>query len=202
MNIGIDIDGVLCSEMLFQLVYGTKFCCDNKLNFSELSPYKPETKDIFNWPASKDFTFWKEYYLHYLTTSEFVYPDCSETIQSWYKSGHKIFIISQRNQTVLDKLKISADIALITANWLKEQSIPYHYLILTEESKESIIKKQKISIMIDDNPQLLLSVQKYANVICFRSLYNLHCSLHDIPVVSSWKELNRKVEILRVLSEK
>lgn len=202
MNIGIDIDGVLCSEFLFQLVYGTKFCCDNKLDISKLSPFTLETKDIFKWSENIDFAFWQKYYLHYLTTSEFIYPYCAETIQSWYKFGYKIFIISQRNQTIFARLKIPGDIKLITTNWLKKQDIPFHHLILTEESKESIIKKQKISIMIDDNPHLLLSIQKYTNAICFRSHYNLQCSLGDIPIVSSWKELNEKIEKLRISIEK
>lgn len=45
MNIGIDIDGVLCSEDLFQLVYGTKFCYQNDINCHILSLFSSERKD-------------------------------------------------------------------------------------------------------------------------------------------------------------
>ena len=71
MNIGIDIDGVLCSEDLFQLVYGTKFCYQNDINCRILSPFSSETKNRFLWSSEKDKRFWKENYLCYLTTSEF-----------------------------------------------------------------------------------------------------------------------------------
>ncbi len=41
----IDIDGVLCSEDLFQLVYGTKFCYQNDINCHILSLFSSERKD-------------------------------------------------------------------------------------------------------------------------------------------------------------
>lgn len=189
MNIGIDIDGVLCSEDYFQLIYGAKYCSENALAIAAFSPFESETKEIFGWSPEEDILFWKEYYLHYLSTSEFLYPNCAGIIQKWHKSGHKIFIISNRRQSALYKLGISKNMSQLTENWLRNNGILYHQLILTEDSKESIIQEKNISLMIDDNPQLLMLLSTYMMVIGFRSHCNSQYSLSDIPIVSSWKEL-------------
>lgn len=189
MNIGIDIDGVLCSEDFFQLTYGVKYCSERSLNIPAFSPFKSETKDIFNWSYEEDILFWKEYYLHYLITSDFLYPNCAEIIQKWHKSGHKIFVISNRRQSTLNKLGIPQNMSQLTENWLRKNGILYHQLILTEGSKEPIIQEKNISLMIDDSPQLLVLLSAYMMVIGFRSHCNSQYSLSGIPIVSSWKEL-------------
>lgn len=48
MNIGIDIDGVLCSEDLFQLVYGTKFCYQNDINCHILSLFLQKERTAYH----------------------------------------------------------------------------------------------------------------------------------------------------------
>ncbi len=202
MNIGIDIDGVLCSEDFFQLTYGIKYCTEKAINIPAISPFQPETKEIFGWSSEENLLFWKEYYLHYLTTSEFIYPDSTKIIQKWYENGHKIFIISNRKQSVLNKLGISQNMEQLSENWLRENKIPFHQLILTDGSKESFIQEKNISLMIDDNPQLLISLSLYMTVIGFRSHCNSQYLLANIPVVSTWKELEHEFNRLTILKEK
>lgn len=198
MNIGIDIDGVLCSEDFFKLTYGIKYCSEKVINIPAISPFQPETKEIFGWSSEENFLFWKEYYLHYLTTSEFIYPDSAKIIQKWYENGHKIFIISSRKQSALNKLEIPQNMEQLSENWLRENEIPFHQLILTEGSKESIIQEKNISLMIDDNPQLLMSLSLYMKVIGFRSQCNSQYLLANIPIVSSWKELEHEFKRLTI----
>ena len=198
MNIGIDIDGVLCSEDLFRLVYGTKYCCENELNFSKFLPFSPETQDTFGWSSKEDMLFWQKYYLQYLTTSDFIYPDCSEIIQSLYESGHKIFIISQRNQATLNQLQINENMMQLTHNWLCKNKIPFHKVILANLPKEKYIRENSISLMIDDNPQLLMALSKHMMVIGFRAHCNLETLFTNIPIVSSWKELECRFKKLNI----
>lgn len=202
MNIGIDIDGVLCSEDYFQLTYGIKYCSENSINISTFSPFHSETKEIFGWSLEDDTLFWKKYYLHYLTTSEFIYPDSVRTIQKWYKSGHQIFIISNRNQSMLNKLEIYQNMNRISFNWLCKNKIPFHQLILTKGSKESVIQEKNISLMIDDNPQLLSLLSTYMMVIGFRSHCNSQYSFTNVPIVSSWKQLEQEFHKLIIQKEK
>ncbi len=86
----------------------------------------------------------------------------------------------------------------LTEKWLRENEIPFHQLILTEGSKESIIKDNNISLMIDDNPQLLMSLSLYMIVIGFRSQCNSQYLLANIPIVSSWKELDHEFNRLMI----
>lgn len=194
MNIGIDIDGVLCSEDLFQLVYGTKFCYQNDMNCRILSPFSSETKDRFLWSSEDDKRFWKENYLYYLTTSEFLYPDASEVICSLYRDGHKIYLISHRKQSLLNKLEIHENMESLTLDWLNRNNIPFHQLILAEKPKEYYIRQLNISLMIDDNPKILEELSHYINVIGFRAHCNLQYFLPNIIMVSSWKELEGKLK--------
>lgn len=202
MNIGIDIDGVLCSEDFFQLTYGIKYCSEKALNITAFSPFQPETKEIFGWSSEVDLLFWEEYYLHYLTTSEFIYPDSTEIIQKWYESGHKIFIISNRKQSTLNKLGIPQNMEQLSENWLRGNGIPFHQLILTEGSKKSIIQEKNISLMIDDDPQLLMLLSPLMMVIGFKSHCNSQYLFANIPVVSSWKELEHEFHRLTILNQK
>lgn len=194
MNIGIDIDGVLCSEDLFQLVYGTKFCYENDINCSILSPFSSETKDRFLWSSEDDKRFWKENYLYYLTTSEFLYPDAPEVIRSLYRDGHRIYLISHRKQSLLNKLEIHENMESLTMNWLKRNNIPFHQLILAEKPKQNYIRQLNISLMIDDNPKILEELSHFITVIGFRAHCNLHSILPNIVMVSSWKELEGKLK--------
>ena len=147
MNIGIDIDGVLCSEDFFQLTYGTKYCCQKELKISKFSPFSKETKDIFGWSSKDDHDFWKINYLYYLTTSAFLYPFAAEFIQNLYKNEHNIFIISQRSQTILDKLEIPANMEFLTREWLEKNHIPFHQLILAKRLKQFYVDKLNIDLM-------------------------------------------------------
>lgn len=194
MNIGIDIDGVLCSEDLFQLVYGTKFCHQNDINCRILSPFSSDTNDRFLWSSEDNKRFWKENYLYYLTTSEFLYPDASEVVRSLYQDGHKIYIISYRKQSLLNKLEIHENMESLTVDWLKRNNIPFHQLILAEEPKQYYIRQLNISLMIDDNPKTLEELSHYITVIGFRAHCNLQYSLPNIVMVSSWKELEDKLK--------
>lgn len=202
MNIGIDIDGVLCSEDLFHLTYGMRFCSEKSINIPTFLPFGSETKEIFGWSSEEDTLFWKEYYFHYLTTSEFLYPNCTEIIQKWYESGHKIFIISNRQQSALNKLGILQNMRQLTENWLRKNDILFHQLILTERSKEAIVQEKNISLMIDDNLQFLLSLSPYMMVIGFQSHCNSQYLHTHIPVVSSWKKLEQEFCRLTIKREK
>ena len=199
MNIGIDIDGVLCNEDLFQLIYGTKFCMEHDINFGKLSPFLHETKDVFTWSDEQDFQFWQKYYIHYLTSSEFLYPNATNVIYKLYQAGHRIFIISQRNQSTLKQLCIQEDMELLTRNWLYQNKIPFHDLILTEGSKNPIIHAKNITLMIDDNPQILMSLYKQIHLIGFRANCNHYCPLYNITMVSSWIELEKQLKTLNIL---
>lgn len=202
MNIGIDIDGVLCSEDLFQLTYGLKYCLEKGLKCLNLSPFSPETKTRFHWSAEEDWLFWKTSYFYYLTTSEFIYPYAVEFIQNLYQNGHNIYFISQRSQTLLNELEIPENMEQLTKNWLHKNHIPFHQLILTENSKQPFIQELNISIMIDDNPELLIALSKYIDVIGFRAHCNIQYSFPDIPIVSSWKELEYQFKVINIRNRK
>lgn len=195
MNIGVDIDGVLCSEDLFQLTYGARYCYQKNLECPILSPFSKETINRFKWSPEEDFQFWKTNYLYYLTTSEFIYPDAPEIMQLLYQEGHKLYIITQRSQAVLNRLNIHHDMKKITKNWLRSNHIPFHQLILVEESKHTYIQNLKISLMIDDDPEILSILSKTISVIGFRSHSNLQYSCSNFPMVSSWKELATKLKL-------
>ncbi len=194
MNIGIDIDGVLCSEDLFQLIYGIKFCYQNNINCRILSPFSSETKDRFLWSSEEDKRFWKENYLYYLTTSEFLYPDAPKVIRSLYQDGHKIYLISYRKQSLLNKLGIHENMESLTIDWLKRNNIPFHQLILAKKTKQYYIRQLNISLMIDDNPKTLEELSHYITVIGFRAHCNLQYLLPNVVMVSSWKELEDKLK--------
>ena len=115
-------------------------------------------------------------------------------ICSLYRDGHKIYLISHRKQSLLNKLKIHENMESLTLDWLNRNNIPFHQLILAEKPKEYYIRQLNISLMIDDNPKILEELSHYITVIGFRAHCNLQYFLPNIIMVSSRKELEGKLK--------
>lgn len=190
MKIGIDIDGVLNNESTFLIDYGTKFSYDNQLNYS-IDISKNGTHNIFNWSYVTNSLFWEMYYKIYLTSDKYIRQFSSEVVGKLH-NNHIIEIITARdnhNTTLLQK-----DVEIYTKQWLHRNHVQYDQLIFTKRKCEYILKN-KIDLMIEDNPDTILELCKHIPVICYHTPYNSYVQDKNIFRVNSW------YEILNILEE-
>ena len=191
MRIGIDIDGVLNDEYTFLIDYGTKFSYENALRYL-IDISKNGTHNIYNWSSTINDSFWEKYYMTYLTSDKYI-RQFSNVIVSEIHNNHEIFIITARDthNTQLSQ----KDVEIFTKQWLNRNCIQYDKLVFTKDKKLYILENE-IDVMIEDNPDIIMELCQYINVICYNTSYNNYIQGKNIFRVNSW------YEILKLLMKK
>ena len=77
----------------------------------------------------------------------------------------------------------------MTKKYLDENNILYDELIVGCDNKYDFCKKNKIDVMIDDEPQNINSISKMIQVIVFSGVQNQICKGNNIIRVNSWNEV-------------
>lgn len=189
MRIGIDIDGVLTNYENFIKAYGTKYSYENNISMQELDFTQYDEKKAFHWTKEQYRDFWTKYLLWY-ATKYLARENASEVLQILKNEGHKIYIITARNNEELPDDK-KEQMKQIVKQWLEENHILYDQLIFSGESKLSVCMENKIEIMVDDSPFVLEEVGKCIPVICFDAEYNKN--IKGMERIHSWYELLNKI---------
>lgn len=184
MNIGIDIDGVLTNLERFALDYGTKFNIEEGIKI-EIHPEEYWEQEKFSWTEEQEEKFWNkylEYYVKELNPREFA----SEIIKKLQKEGHKIYIITARNESGLP-LQHYGKMQEMTKQWLEKNNIQYEELIFTTDDKKiQHCLENNIEIMVEDSPKNILGISQKIPVIKFECLYNKNIEGKNIITAYSW----------------
>lgn len=192
MRIGIDIDGVISNEEQFIYLSGQRFCKNKGIKLKPISN-KHYSIDVFQWSEDMDFLFWKENYLQYLTSCEYLMNDAVKYIKKLNDANHTIFILTDRTNRSFQQLGIHNDIEKITKEWLSKNFVTYNSIYFTVGRKLEYISKLKLDCMIDDDPNIL-NKSSTCLKICFRNNFNQNFEILNSVKVSSWKEIYRTVE--------
>ena len=126
--------------------------------------------------------------MSFLTTSVYLRPVASEVIQKLYKR-HNITIITARQSQDIPSY-VNKTIEQITRQWLDDNLIPYDQLLFTGSNKSDMLLTEKITLMIEDNPEYLKQVSDTPiNFLCFDANYNRIRLPANVHRVYSWHEI-------------
>ena len=179
MRIGIDIDDTICntSELVHKKIeeYAKKL----KINPLEIMNDEYLKQDFFN------------KYLDDIYTRVEVKKGAVEVLKSLKSKGHKIYIITARNNNTSKKVK---DVETITREWFDRNGIVIDEMIIDAygDGKASACKKHLIDIMIEDNPynyKKIISTGTKCLLFDDRGRYDL-----GKDYVTTWKEIEKHIE--------
>lgn len=183
MNIGIDIDDTLTNSFDYFIPFvaeyfgvSVDFCIQNEISYSTLPD---EWKE-------KELDFSKKYFDSVVEDTPFK-EDAANIIRKLHTMGHKIYIITARNESMY------TNPYLTTQNELKNGNIVYDKLICTLDKANACIN-EKIDILIDDSvANCTAANNKGITVILFTSKGN-YKSKTPFCRVKSWQELYEKLK--------
>ena len=190
MNIGIDIDGVLTNYEREQLDYATKLCVDEgwDINIELIQYYETDT---FNWNQEQANKFWNKYIIKYFSETP-VRTFAPEVIEKLRQEGHKIFLITARNDYGMPSEHYGEE-QQITKEWLKRNGINYEKLIFESDKLDSCIEN-KIDVMIEDSPKNISELSKHIKVIKFDCQYNKDVKNENVTTAYSWYHIYRIIK--------
>ena len=163
-------------DRLLQQDNGTYIC------LNEFDRIKEGTSNI-------EVTFNK--YLDDIYTRVEVKKGAVEVLKSLKSKGHKIYIITARNNNTSKKVK---DVETITREWFDRNGIVIDEMIIDAygDGKASACKKHLIDIMIEDNPynyKKIISTGTKCLLFDDRGRYDL-----GKDYVTTWKEIEKHIE--------
>lgn len=195
MNIGIDLDEVICktAQMAidhFNIIFETDYGIDvfKKFNFkanifSADKEVQERAVDCLLWAVSDK----------YMMNKVEPYTEAIKTINFLKRKGHKIYIITKRQRAL----------QVMTSLWLREHNVNYDKLIVTDSaSKAQYANKFKLDCFIDDVEENLYDMYKARKrwkkgLILFTRPWNKDCYIDTSKFIriTSWKEVLKIISI-------
>ena len=195
MRIGIDIDGVLTDEKRYVIDYGTKFFTENNIQHIVNSD-KFYGHEIFGVTKEQYKIFLKDYIFNY-SRNVCVRPFAKEIIEK-LKQEHEIFIITARDFTTYEN-EYQNKMQEIVKKWLYNNGISYDEIIFSK-NKDIICKEKEIDIMIEDNPENIISISKNIPVLSYVQAYNKNIEDKNVYKCYSWYDIYKKINELKNLN--
>lgn len=193
MNIGIDIDGVLVDVGAFELDYGAAHYipCGKHI----VRPFVDDTDKIFDVPKAIDDEWWDSAFKVYSKMP--ARPFANKIIDMLKKSGHKIYIISNRVSDLTSKSITKPQMLKMVKKWLKKNKIHYDVFVSSSGHKTKDIKSNKIDIMIEDVPAHIKEQRKVCQVFCYNTIYNTKVEEgNNVTRVFCWYDIYDKIQNL------
>ena len=147
MIIGVDVDDTLTSCHKQRLKAIKKFIKDNNLNCQIVDKNASNSLKICNWNEQECHKFWLEVGNDMFRDCK-PQKSCAKVINFFKEQGHKIVLITARNDFW------HVDAKKLTEDWLKKHNIGFDKIIYDCVKKKQVMQKEKINIMIDDNPSV------------------------------------------------
>lgn len=195
MKIGIDVDGVLTDIEKFQLFYGKKFF-KNKYDMEVKNPTAYDIKQIFNCSDKQSKKFWSKYIWKYCIKQE-MREYAKEEIDK-LREDNDIYIITSRVYTTDNGIKGALFRGMLKF-WLRKNRFKYDKIFFcseknTSKEKLNICLKEKVDILVDDNPDNLLLIKKEIPVICFSATWNEMYSQLECCRIKDFRELSTMID--------
>lgn len=142
MNIGFDIDDTLNNPLYenFNTKFVDAYFKEIGKSFNLINPKETFFGKMYDWSKDEVDAFWSMRGEDYLKNVP-VRKGAKEILSELKKSGHKIYIITQRYITNPYNLSFE---------WLTKNGLVFDELIVNAKDKIEICKDKKIDIMIDD----------------------------------------------------
>lgn len=179
MKIGIDIDNTITNALPVLKEYCRRYNNDIVKRNLKMNDMGFNTSNLFKWTNEEEMDFCDKY-LEEVVMKASMKNDAIEIINKLKKDNHYIYIItSRRKPHFKDPYKL-------TEEFLKKKNIPYDELIVECEDKNTFCINNQIDVMIDDEPQNIMSISKIIPVIVFNGIQNKNCRGNNIIKVAEW----------------
>ena len=189
MKIGIDIDNVIAN--FDDTLLKEYMAHDKKLRNTGIINENAEylRKGMFDWTKEEEQRYYQENIENFAKKLKPL-KNAPYYIQKLKEEGNKIYIISGRNNGEYKNPE------KLTKQWLKDNSIPYDQLILTnayqEHEKTKACIENQIDIMIDDSIRTCLDLNKNGiKVYIMNTRYNQ--KEKTLERVLTWEEIYHKI---------
>lgn len=189
MKIGIDIDNTITNTLPLLKDYCEKYNRDVVKKNLKMNEFGFSTSNLFDWTKEEEMDFCRKY-LKEIVLSAGIKENAQEIIKKLKEDNNYIYIITSRKKLYFDEP------FSMTEKFLKDNNILYDELIVGCEDKYSFCKKNKIDIMIDDEPQNINSISKIIPVLVFNGIQNEKCHGNNIIKVDTWNEVYDFVDSL------
>ena len=188
MNIGIDLDGVLFdTERIFRSL--TTF-----INYNEFKNELVANEELrgyrrFNWTKEQDKNFVNRFLIKIQKIAPCL-PYAKEVIKEFKKSGHKLYIITNRGKAHPKEITT-------TERRFRKENLKFEKVIYSAIDKVSACKENNIDIMIDDyydNVELLS--KNGIKCFYFRELVTKKCENDNVTEVQNWADIYYEIKKL------
>lgn len=188
MIIGVDIDGVLCNLNGYVKKYFKKYLQKNNVPY-KLNKPKEYFYEQFNVDEKYEYGFWREASFHY--AKNVVMKNQADVVtKKLHKQGHKIIIVTSRLYATEDS-DYGKKVKALVLNWLKKNNIYYDEIFFCNEKirKISVIKEQKIDIMIEDSVRNINELSAVIPVLVFKNPSNRKTKGENKIIVNGWRDI-------------
>lgn len=176
-RLGLDIDGCIndFSDMIYR--YASIFSESHGIDKDyDMSDYLIERH--FGWSEYMNNEFWAKYYKLAMANTVPL-PGAVQTISLLKGNNIEIYLITARREKLRE----------ITINWLNRHNIHFDRLIMTEEKAQACVKN-RIDIMLEDQPENCEAIAEHIPVMCMAYKYNEGLEGKDnIMRVDNWVEV-------------
>lgn len=182
MRIAIDIDDTIAQTTNYLMPFALSFNTD-VLHKDNNIDEKLDFPRCFNWSTEELGMFLKNVFEKEVLNIP-IFNDADKYINLLRKDGHKVIIVSSRNDYQLSNpFKLSEQ-------WLNMNNIKYDKLYTGVKYKDPVIKKEKIDIMIDDSVGQCTFILEHneINVIMFAKSSN-EIDNDEIKRIESWEKI-------------
>ena len=190
MRIGVDLDGVLNDVAEWHFSCGSKFCLEQNINRG-FNPKGYYMEEQFHLTSEENIEFWRQYIFDVLIAIP-VRPYASEVIHKLRKDGHKIIILSARdNQYLINQYDGMMD--YYVKAWLDKHNIEYDELVINTSNKREKCLNIGLDLMIEDKASNVNDISKIIPVMVFDAPYNIGCTGKNVIRVYSWYQIYQEI---------
>ena len=188
MILGIDIDDTISNTCELLVEYGkefTKNCLnrDKTIEFNGNLSNHFYLEQLFGWNDEESGEFFSKYYKKFVESVN-PKPDAIETINKLHDEGHKIVLITSRDNFADVNAKVE------TEKWLKKQGLKYDELITDVSSKYQTCLKYNVELFIDDSYSNCMEMTSNGiKTLMVDAKYNYNLNDEKIRRVYSWPEI-------------
>ena len=135
--------------------------------------------------------FWRQYIFDLLIAIP-VRPYASEVIHKLRKDGHKIIILSARDNQYLTH-QYSGMIDYYVRSWLDKYNIEYDEIVINTSNKREKCLSIGLDLMIEDKASNVNDISKIIPVMVFDAPYNQGCTGKNVIRVYSWYQIYQEI---------
>ena len=190
MRIGVDLDGVLNDVAEWHFACGSKFCLEQNINIG-FNPKGYYMEDQFHLSSEENNEFWRQYIFDLLIAIP-IRPYASEVIHKLRKAGHKIVILSARDNQFLTH-QYSGMIDYYVKAWLDKYNVEYDELVINTSNKREKCLSIGLDLMIEDKASNVDDISKIIPVMVFDAPYNQGCTGKNVIRVYSWYQIYQEI---------